>query len=257
MTLPLALTVASAISLAAFWLRALTASGAVAAVIVGTSIVAGAGWPGLAMLGAFFVGASAISRAAPDATAAFDAKGARRDWVQVLANGGAASLGAGHQEAGPWIVAAALGAAAADTWATSTGGWSRSWPRHILARLPVPPGTSGGVTWLGSLGALAGAASVGAAGLIAGQPVALFPLAVAVGMLGMLLDSVLGASVQGRYHCDHCGRDTERRRHRCGQVARRVGGQAWITNDAVNAVATGAAALAGWAVWAWWQGGAR
>jgi uncharacterized membrane protein len=79
-------------------------------------------------------------------------------------------------------------------------------------------------------------------------------MALVVGMLGMLLDSVLGASVQGRYHCDHCGRDTERHRHRCGQTARRVGGHAWITNDAVNAMATGAAALAGWTALAWWSG---
>jgi uncharacterized membrane protein len=102
-----------------------------------------------------------------------------------------------------------------------------------------------------------GAATVGAAGLIVGQTTPLFPLAVAVGMLGMLLDSVLGASVQGRYHCDGCGQDTERHRHRCGQVARRVGGYWWITNDGVNAMATGVAAGLGWAAWAWWSGHAR
>ena len=254
MTLLSAFVVATAASFAAFQLRALKASGALAATIVGTAVVGGTGWPGLAMLGVFFAGATAISHAAPDVGAGFDAKGARRDWVQVMANGGAAALGAWHPEAGVWVVSAALAAAAADTWATSSGGWSRIWPRHVLTGVTVPPGTSGGVTWLGSLGALAGAASVGAAGLIVGQTVLLFPLAVAVGMLGMLLDSVLGAGVQGRYHCDHCDRDTERHRHACGQVARRVGGHAWITNDAVNAMATGAAALLGWAAWAWWNG---
>ena len=257
MTPTLAFLLATAISLAAFLLRALTAGGAFAAIIVGTAIGAGAGWPGLTMLGVFFVGSNLISRLAPDTGATLDTKGSRRDWAQVVANGGAAAAGAWHPEAALWIVAAALGAAAADTWATSSGGWSRQWPRQILTRAPVPPGTSGGMTWLGSLGALAGAASVGAAGLIVGHDRPLFPLAVGVGMLGMLLDSLLGASVQGRYHCDACDKDTERHRHRCGRIARQAGGVPWITNDVVNALATGAAALLGWAAWIWWGGTVR
>ena len=254
MTLTLAFALALATSLAAFGLRALTASGAFAAAIVGTSVVAGAEWPGLAMLGTFFVGSTVISRLAPDIGAGLDSKGSRRDWAQVMANGGAAAIGAWHPEAALWIVAAALGAAAADTWATSSGGWSRKWPRQILTLARVPPGTSGGITWLGSLGAMAGAATVGAAGLIVGQALPLFPLAVGVGMLGMLLDSLLGASVQGRYHCDGCDQDTERHRHRCGRIARQAGGIPWITNDIVNALATGAAALLGWGAWSWWNG---
>jgi uncharacterized protein (TIGR00297 family) len=257
MTLLLAFLLALAISLAALVLRALTASGALAATIVGTAIGAGSGWPGLTMLGVFFVGSSLISRVAPDVGISLDAKGSQRDWAQVVANGGAAAAGAWHPEAALWIVAAALGAAAADTWATSSGGWSRGWPRQILTRVRVPPGTSGGMTWLGSLGALAGAASVGAAGLIVGQDRLLFPLAVGMGMLGMLLDSLLGASVQGRYHCDGCDKDTERHRHRCGRIARPAGGVPWITNDVVNAMATGAAALLGWSAWIWWSGSVR
>ena len=89
-----------------------------------------------------------------------------RDTWQVLANGGAAAASAIMPilpEAVLWMVTASLVAAAADTWATSFGGWSRTDPRHILRSQPVPPGTSGGVTLLGSAGALAGAASVGAA----------------------------------------------------------------------------------------------
>jgi len=257
MTLLPACLLSLAISLAALVLRALTASGALAATIVGTAIGAGSGWPGLAMLGGFFVGSNLISRVAPDVGITLDAKGSRRDWAQVAANGGAAAAGAWHPEAALWIVAAALGAAAADTWATSCGGWSREWPRQILTRARVPPGTSGGMTWLGSLGALAGAASVGVAGLIVGQDRSLFPLAVGVGMLGMVLDSLLGATVQGRYHCDGCDKDTERHLHRCGRIARQAGGVAWITNDVVNALATGAAALLGWSAWTWWSGAVR
>ena len=63
-----------------------------------------------------------------------DAKGERRDGLQVLANGWAAGLGAllapANSALGLWIVTTALAAAAADTWATAAGSWSQSDPRH-------------------------------------------------------------------------------------------------------------------------------
>jgi uncharacterized protein (TIGR00297 family) len=235
-------------------LAALSGSGALTAAAVGTAVLAGTGWPGFLALGAFFAGSTLVSRLAPDRTAALDAKGQRRDPVQVLANGGPAAIAALVPEAGLWIVTASLAASAADTWATSVGGWSRSMPRHILTGQPVDPGTSGGVTVLGTTGALAGAALVAAGPARAGSDWALFSVAVVVGMLGMLLDSLLGAAVQGRFQCDRCDRPTERRVHGCGSVARLQGGFAWLTNDGVNLLASSAAACAGWA--AWWKWGA-
>lgn len=234
--------------------RALDGGGAATAVLVGTAVLAGAGWPGLAALGAFFAGASLISRLAPDPGARHGAKGTRRDWAQVLANGGAAALGALVPGAGPWVVTASLAAAAADTWATAVGAWSRRPPRHLLTGRVVPAGTSGGVTWLGTAGAVAGAASVaGAAGVASPAPGSLVVIALAIGTAGMLLDSLLGATLQGRFQCDACDEPTERPVHRCGAAARRTGGVTWLGNDAVNAAATAAAALAGLAAW-WLQG---
>ena len=63
----------------------------------------------------------------------------------------------------------------------------------------------------------------------------------------MLLDSALGAGVQGRFHCDRCHLPSERRVHRCGKATRPVGGLSWLSNDGVNAVASLAATAAGWA----------
>jgi uncharacterized protein (TIGR00297 family) len=229
--------------------RALTGPGALAATAVGSLILLGTGVPGLLALGAFFAGASAITRLAPDRTSAFDGKGARRDVAQVLANGGAAALGAIIPGAGLWIVTASLATAAADTWATSTGGWSRAAPRHIVRWTPVPAASSGGVTLIGSAGALVGAASVGGLAALGAGRVALFPLALVVGMLGMLGDSVLGATLQGRFRCDPCNTDTERSNHRCGRPSRPTGGLPWVTNDVVNALATGGAAVAGYLAW--------
>ena len=254
MDLPLALGLSLGVALVGWGLGGLTPAGAVTAVLVGTGILWPTGWAGMAALGAFFFGASAISRVAPDrSVAAFDAKGHQRDPLQVLANGGSAALGALLEfllpGSGIWVVTAGLATAAADTWATSTGGWSRVPPRHVVTGRPVPAGTSGGITWLGSLGALAGAASVAGAAVLVQAPRLLFPAALTIGMLGMLADSLLGATLQGRFHCPQCDRATERRVHRCGQPATPVGGQAWLTNDGVNALATAGGASLGLLAW--------
>lgn len=249
MTFLVGFMISLAVAAGGYLARALTRGGAVAATLVGTAILWRTGVPGLAALGAFFIGASLVSRLAPDAgVRALDAKGTTRDPWQVLANGGgaaAAALLAGTAEAALWAVTASLAAAAADTWATSTGGWSRSPPRHVLTWKKVPPGTSGGVTLLGSVGALAGALTVGAAAGLAGGSAALLPLALTIGMGGMFLDSVAGALLQGKFHCDTCAQATEQRVHRCGAPTRRVAGLPWLTNDGVNALATIAAAVLG------------
>src|SRR6188768_1917007 len=102
--------------------RALTGSGAVAALLVGMLVVAGTGLPGLLALGAFFITSSLISRRSERYEPAWlDAPGHRRDATQVAANGGIAAIGgliglAGHPEPGLVIVTCSLAAAAADTW---------------------------------------------------------------------------------------------------------------------------------------------
>ncbi|MFN8652372.1 MAG: DUF92 domain-containing protein [Gemmatimonadales bacterium] len=249
MAFPSALAISLLVALGGFAARALTRAGTVAATLVGTAILWRTGTAGLAALGTFFVGASLISRLAPDPAArALEAKGNTRDAIQVLANGGAAALAAllAPGATALWCVTASLAAAAADTWATSAGGWSRIAPRHVLTGRTVPPGTSGGITSLGSAGAAAGALSVaGMAGLVA-RDLRLVVWATTIGVAGMLLDSVIGAALQGRFHCDRCDADTERAMHRCGSATRVVGGFRWITNDGVNALATLAAALLGY-----------
>jgi uncharacterized protein (TIGR00297 family) len=231
--------------------RALTTLGGIVAVGIGTAILSRTGWPGLMALGAFFAGSSMISRLAPDhAARLLDAKGNTRDPAQVLANGAAAALGALLCPAASlWIVTAALAAAAADTWATSFGGWSRTNPRHILTGVRVAPGTSGGITPLGTLGGVVGGLTVAvSAGLIAGT-LPLVAWCSVIGVVGMLLDSLLGAAVQARFQCPTCAEPTERATHRCGAETRWTGGVRWISNDVVNAAATTCAALLGWAAW--------
>ena len=255
MTPALAAAITAFIALAAWRARTLDAGGALAAWTVGTAVLAAAGWTGGAVLLAFFVSASALSRIPETRPTMLDPKGSRRDARQVYANGGAAAVagllvlaGGLPSGAGLWIITTSLAAAAADTWATSIGGVSRLEPHDLFSGKPVPPGTSGGVTRLGTAGAVAGALLVSVPSAFSGHS-ALLAAGTIIGVGGMLLDSALGATVQGRFRCPRCGTRSEWPQHRCGTRTRHEGGWRWLTNDGVNAIATGAAALAGWAAW--------
>ena len=208
-----------AVSIAARVLRWLTIDGAVAAAGMGTLVFGFGGWPQAGLLVFFFATSSALTRwqAArkphPEHTAG-------RNAAQVLANGAIATVlsvyGALHPA--PWATVAfagAIAASTADTWATEIGLLSKTPPQLITAgmrRTPatVSPGTSGGVTWLGAIAACAGSAVIaGTSSMWLATPLG---SVWAGGVFGMALDSLLGAMVEGRAK--------------------------WMTNDAVNLVAT-------------------
>ncbi len=234
--------------------RLLTVRGAAAAFLVGGLVLVSAGWAGGAVLLAFFVPASLVSRVTRPPEAGLDPKGEERGALQVFANGLAPASGAalatlaGLPRLGWLMLVAGFAVAAADTWATALGSWSRRAPRHVLTGLTVPRGTSGGVTPLGLAGALVGAAMVGTAGLLDASAQAM-AAAIIIGLTGMLLDSLLGAVAQGRFYCEACQQSSEWPRHRCGSRTRHVGGIRWLSNDAVNAMVTLAGTLAGAAWW--------
>ena len=263
----LALGLALIVSLAAFCMGLFSPGGAAAAVLVGTMVFGGAGLRGAALLLAFFISSSLLTRAVnPRAAEAADkfSKSGRRDAAQVLANGGLAALLAGvilpaAGELSPVVWAAfagALAAANADTWATEIGVRFGHRPVLITTLAPATPGTSGAVSGAGL------AASLGGAGLIAllsllGAPGAraallLAGLTTVAGSLGALADSLLGATLQARYRCLICGKVTEQHpQHRCGGSTTLTGGWAVVSNEVVNFACTtvGAAlagALAGW-----------
>ncbi len=142
----------------------------------------------------------------------------------------------------------ALAAAAADTWATEVGTLGDAEPRSILTGRRVPPGTSGGVTALGSGAAVAGAGAVALAAWALGATPVLAVSGVVGGVAGATIDSLAGASLQCRRWCAGCNETTERTVHVCGARTARTGGLAWLDNDGVNAISTVAGALVTWAV---------
>lgn len=239
------LVLAAAIALGAYRARSLAASGAVAATIVGTLAIA-AGWGWGALLIAYFVTSTALSRWRRDEKArrtdAIVEKGGQRDAMQVLANGGAFAVAAVGAIALPNVAllgtaaAGALAAAAADTWATEIGVLAGRAPRSVLSGRRVPAGTSGAVSWPGMLGMVAGAAFVGISAALLG--VAPAAPAILGGLVGAIVDTLLGATIQERRWCGRCESATERRVHACGAATRRNAGLAGLDNDWVNVACT-------------------
>ncbi|HEX6250691.1 MAG TPA: DUF92 domain-containing protein [Gemmatimonadaceae bacterium] len=223
----------------------LTRSGLIAAALVGgAAIVAGVSW--LVVLLLYFAAATAVSRFGREAKTAKAGgvleKSGSRDAFQVLANGGAFAVGTimyALVDEPAWLAfaAGALAASSSDTWATELGLLSSSPPRSIVTGKPVQPGASGGVTLAGTGGGGLGALLVaGAAALLAPE----VPLAAPFigGVAGMLVDSLVGATIQERRWCVACGRGTERLVHRCGAATEFAGGVRGVRNDLVNAIAT-------------------
>ncbi|QAY66419.1 DUF92 domain-containing protein [Paenibacillus protaetiae] len=249
------------IAAAAYKLRSLSASGAWSAVLMGTGFVTLGEPVWFALLLTFFVTSSLWSkwkkrhRAKAAAETNYEKTG-RRDAGQVWANGGAGLLlcaaHAIHPHIG-WLYAfiGVMASVNADTWATEIGALSRSAPRSVTTGRRVPSGTSGGVTPLGSLAALCGAAAIGAvAALLApagASPLAALAAAAAAGLAGCFADSLLGATGQAMYRCRVCGSETERAAH-CGQAAERTRGFAWLNNDRVNLLSSVFAGLLGWLI---------
>ncbi|HTX56372.1 MAG TPA: DUF92 domain-containing protein [Candidatus Acidoferrales bacterium] len=220
----------------------LTSGGAIAALVVGVLVVVFGGWQGALVLFAFFIPSILISRVGRERKAALVdiGKHGPRDALQVLANGGIATLAVcfAPRFGAPALAAfaGAFAAASADTWATEIGTLVDGAPRSVLTLRPLAPGISGGVTWQGTLAQVIGAAIVAlAAALLHVAP--FWPVAIG-GVAGSITDSLLGASLQTLRFCPSCERDCETNPHVCGTptVARR--GVRWFDNDVVNFAAT-------------------
>jgi len=120
----------------------------------------------------------------------------------------------------------------------------------------VPQGTSGGVSLVGTLAALAGSMLVGViafwAGWMGWAPAvgeSAWKAVIAItagGLLGSLVDSLLGATLQAIYYCPACEKQTEKHpTHTCGVQTVHYRGLPWLNNDWVNFVCTLSAGLMG------------
>lgn len=180
-----------------------------------------------------------------------------RDFWQILINGGLGTLfvvlyGLLRE---PWLLIVSMvsiGGNFIDSVSSDVGTLSRQQPYDVLRRAHVDRGLSGGVTWLGSLTALAFSALIGlyiSAALT--LPASVGIVTTALTYLQTLLDTVMGSALQVKYRCPVCGAVTEKKTH-CGAVTVYHQGLRRINNNAVNALSsllvTGISAAVIWIV---------
>jgi uncharacterized protein (TIGR00297 family) len=248
-----------AFALTAVLFKTIDGRGFVASTVVGFLIVYGGGLSWFVIVAVFFtlgVVFTLYKYGYKRKLGSAQGKGGERSWPNILANGGIASSIALLNSTGPSInltvlFLGAISTSAADTVATELGLLSHKKPRLItsLAKT-VAPGTSGGVTILGILGAAFASLVIGSMALFLGlmsTRLVVVPICVIGGVFGAFFDSILGASVQRRGYCVICHKHTETLRH-CGETTYVAGGVRYIENNVVNLLATVAGAAASLAV---------
>ncbi|MHC0035914.1 DUF92 domain-containing protein [Pseudoneobacillus sp. C159] len=230
----------------AYKVHSLSLSGAIAAFFVGTAIFQGFGIGGLILLALFFGTSSFWSYFKAQQKQFIEdklEKGSRRDWVQVAANGGMATLISiiyYFTNDVVWFVGfiTTIASATGDTWSSEIGPLSKQRPFSVKSLSMVEPGTSGAVSILGSISAILGI------GLITVVGITIFSLSpklawiiLVFGIVGNVIDTYLGAYFQRGYQCVQCLYETEKPFH-CGEKAKKITGVSFLNNDGVNLLAS-------------------
>lgn len=217
-------------------MRWLDLPGAICGGLIAAGAVGLGGWPWIMPAAVFFAATSVLT-----AYRRPTADGGLRDLSQVAVNAGlpvlAPVIGYALTRDQTWFCVSIGGIAAgiADTWASEIGRFSTKPPVSVRTGRRVAKGTSGAVSPLGSAATVLGATAVGAFGSLFAGP-GMVVVGLAAGTAGSALDTVLGATVQGRFRCVSCDAAVEDRQH-CGVPAELLAGWRWIGNNAVNALA--------------------
>lgn len=218
------LWVTAAFALGGWLLRGVNASGAIAGGMVAFLLYVSAGRRMFAVLFVVFVltlGATLAGRRRKQALGVAEASSGRSA-AQVTANllVATAVMVWWPREIAMVVAMAALAEAAADTVSSEIGEAFGRKTYLVTTLRETAPGTNGGVSVVGTLAGTMAAACVAVAGLLMLVP----KVAVVVGVaavVGMLVDSVLGATLENKGH---------------------------LNNDAVNLLGTATAAGVAWAV---------
>ena len=128
---------------------------------------------------------------------------------------------------------AALAEAFADTTASGMGVFSKN-VIDIFKMKKTVPGLSGGVSVIGTVSALFGAALISLVPVAFGmRSLKIYVIVVVSAFAGMLFDSLLGSILQVKYKCVVCDELTEREVH-CKKVTKKFSGFYFFDNDVVN-----------------------
>jgi uncharacterized protein (TIGR00297 family) len=232
--LPAAIALNAIVAFAGHRAGTVTRSGALAGAAIGITIYTSAGWQGWLLLLVTFVAASVATRMGLTRKRLLgiaEERGGRRGAGNAIANTGVAAIASAVAltsnvpAAATLAFATALAAGGSDTMASEIGkAWGRrTWSITSLAR--VPPGTSGAMSFEGTLAGVAGAAGLGAVAIALGLiPKSALWIVIVASTAGALLESWLGATLEA---------------------------PGILNNDMLNFINTAAAALAAVALAGW------
>ncbi|KAK8695173.1 hypothetical protein V6N13_000343 [Hibiscus sabdariffa] len=261
----IAVLISSLIAIRSYRRKSLDLSGALAGFLV-MSIHFAVGYRFGAMLLAFFFSSSKLTKVGEDKKRRVDAdfkEGGQRNWIQVFSNSGiAAVLSVAIGNLTGWedkcleskdsvLITALIGGIIGhysccngDTWSSELGVLSDDQPRLITTFKPVRRGTNGGVTKTGLLAALAAGTVVGLTFVLVGffttrcsdgmamKQLLVIPLSAVAGLLGSLIDSLLGATLQFSGFCSVRNKVVGKP----GPTVRKISGLGFLDNNAVNLV---------------------
>lgn len=255
----------SSIAIRAFKRKSLDLSGAFAGFLV-MSLHFFAGYRFGALLLVFFFTSSKLTKMGEEKKRSIDAdfkEGGQRNWIQVLANSGIATMLAvtvgkltGWQDKCldskesalvTSLIGGIIGQYACcngDTWSSELGMLSNAQPRLITTFKPVRKGTNGAVTTTGLIAAAAAGGVIGLTFVLFGiftancnpnlalKQLWIIPLATMAGLCGSLIDSLLGATVQFSGFCTVRNKVVEKP----GPTVKRISGTSILDNNGVNLV---------------------
>jgi len=218
-------------------LRALTVSGCLGAMVMGILITIFGSFTYLIPISVFFILSSILSRVLKPKFHESTVKA--RDIAQVYANGGIALIICildffWNDPTFIYLYLSSVASAASDTWGTEFGKLSKKHPVSILSFEKINHGISGGITLIGTAGSLIGSLVIGLAALLI-IPIDSFVFygIIVSGFLGSIFDSIVGASLQGKFQTPD-GKIIEDET----QMATLVSGKTWMTNNLVNLLNT-------------------
>ncbi|MBA0700386.1 hypothetical protein Goarm_004599 [Gossypium armourianum] len=261
----IAVVISSLVAIRSYRRKSLDLSGALAGFLVMT-IHFVAGYRFGAMLLAFFFTSSMLTKVGEDKKRRVDAdfkEGGQRNWIQVLYNSGiAAVLSVLIGNLTGWedkcldsndsvLITSLIGGIIGhysccngDTWSSEIGVLSDDQPRLITTFKSVRRGTNGGVTKTGLLAALAAGSVIGLTFVLVGflttrcsnemamKQLLVIPLSAVAGLLGSIIDSLLGATLQFSGFCSVRNKVVGKP----GPTVKRISGLNFLDNNAVNLV---------------------
>jgi uncharacterized protein (TIGR00297 family) len=237
---PIAVLVSAVSAPLIYRLKWIDLPGTAASMLVTAVAIALGGWGWLLPIAVFFSSGSLLTRFKQTERSAKKP----RNIQQAVVNGIIPILPLlGHAIDGKpvWYVlyVGAVAVANADTWSTEIGRLSRTMPISLRTLRPVPVGTSGAISPVGTLASVLGGILIGGVAAVIGPPgwrLYLLLTGALVGPIGAFIDSILGAWAQCRYRCNACYEICEEANH-CGVSGQRFSGLRGVNNDTVNAMA--------------------